>query len=295
MLIHDLELAQVYESDDCRTVPIDGTRFAGIQTFGEWRVLDIVTGMSESLKTFATKNADLSKSILEGIAIADATELDEGIDDKQSLKAIFLAGAGGVGKSSIAAAAFGGEGFKEINLDPRFETLLNKAGVPLGQCLKRNDLYQDAASLRDKEKRQYRDRRLGLIIDGTAKHYESVHDSVSMLEEIGYDCYMVFIDVSLDRAIRGNQKRAERGGRDVGKENIETAWKGANANKEAYKRLFGPRYFEFDNTEEVSPDEFKKIIVPKVRKLFGNKILAAPIQNPIGKAWIEEQKRLAKM
>jgi shikimate kinase len=286
MRVHDQELSKVYESDGCQLAPIEGTRFSGVRVDGAWRVLDTVIGVSESVESFAAKDAALSNALLE--IIADATVLDEGIDDKHILKAIFMCGSGGSGKTSMATAAFGGEGLKVINLDHHFEKMLTQAGIPLSQCSKHGDLYQDAAWMRDKEKRHYSNQRLGLLIDSTGKDALAVTNAVSALEERGYDCYMLFVSTSLDKALARNEKRAQEGGRNVAPVALEKAWKQANANIPTFKSLFGPRFFQFDNDEDLSKEDFQKVLTPKLLKI-GNKILSAPLQNPIGKAWIKSQ------
>ena len=46
-----------------------------------------------------------------------------------------------------------------------------------------------------------------MIIDGTGDDYAKIADNKSRLEEIGYDCYMVFINTSMEIALHRNNTR----------------------------------------------------------------------------------------
>ena len=57
------------------------------------------------------------------------TELQEGVYDPNILKAFFLAGGPGSGKSYVVRKTTGGLGMKIVNSDVHFERLLKQAGL----------------------------------------------------------------------------------------------------------------------------------------------------------------------
>ena len=74
--------------------------------------------------------------------------INEGVYDPNILKAIFLAGGPGSGKSSVANTIFGVDnimkstsatGLKQVNSDPAFEMFLKKAGVDPKNLAKMTD------------------------------------------------------------------------------------------------------------------------------------------------------------
>ena len=59
------------------------------------------------------------------------SELQEGVYDPNILKAFFLAGGPGSGKSYVVRRTTGGLGMKVVNSDDAFEKLLKDAGLSL--------------------------------------------------------------------------------------------------------------------------------------------------------------------
>ena len=49
--------------------------------------------------------------------------------------------------------------------------------------------------------------RLGMVIDGTGRDYDKINYQVGLLKQLGYDCYMVFVNTSLDVALERNRRR----------------------------------------------------------------------------------------
>ena len=52
--------------------------------------------------------------------------------------------------------------------------------------------------------------RLGLIIDGTGHKYKKIREQKMELEEIGYDCFMVFVHTDLEIAQQRNMERPRK-------------------------------------------------------------------------------------
>jgi len=215
--------------------------------------------------------------------------LTEGLEDPHLLKAIFLAGAGGSGKSAIAQAMLGGRGLKVVSTDANLERFMKAAGEPLSKVGQRYDLFTKARDAAQMELRQYATRRLGLIIDGTGWAYDRVATPAKKLHDLGYDAYMVFVTTSLEKALERNQKRKEEGGRFVPDSYVEDAWRGAHRNMEKYKRLFGKRNFwTIKNEKDIPEQQWVALVKPMLYRL-GQKILNRPLRNKKGREWLKLQ------
>ena len=162
--------------------------------------------------------------------------LNEGARDPGIFKAVFLAGGPGSGKSYVAQKLFGipekfnvsKTGLKMVNQDSELEMLLKKYYGTTDLDIMPDELFQDltgvdrngddvdydtsglrkfAKSLSAERLRLYTKGRLGVIIDGTGHKYSSVKEKKKKLEALGYDCFMVFVNTSLEVAKENNRKR----------------------------------------------------------------------------------------
>ena len=144
--------------------------------------------------------------------------LTEGVFDKGILKAVFMAGGPGSGKSYVAGQIFGipkkinvsMSGLKSVNSDTEFEFLLKKYGFEtfgtgkldidkwpdeVFDMIAGGDEDSEAMPLRKKAKLMTKDRkekymegRLGMIIDGTGHDYTKLKKEKDQLTKMGYDC-----------------------------------------------------------------------------------------------------------
>ena len=138
-------------------------------------------------------------------------ELQEGLYDPNIFKAFFLAGGPGSGKSYVVGRTTGGTGLKSVNSHDAFEHLLKKAGLSL-KMPKRETEPRDVVRGRAKDitaakKANYLEGRLGLVIDGTGRDYDKIANQKAILQQLGYDCYMIFVNTSLDVALERNKRR----------------------------------------------------------------------------------------
>lgn len=215
--------------------------------------------------------------------------LGEGEKGTTQLRAVLVLGSGGSGKTKVAQEMFGGSGMKNINPDTHLERLMKKAGEPLDKVGARYDLFSKARDLKNVEFDQYAKRRLGLVLDLTGWNYARVADPVEKLRKLGYSCYGVFVSTSLDTALRRNKARGDAGGRAVPDSYVKDAHDGAHANVDKFQSLFGPgRFFLIDNDADLSAGAWRQSVAPKLRKI-GRKILADPIIEPAGLAFLASQ------
>ena len=246
--------------------------------------------------------------------------IEEGARDPGIFKAIFLAGGPGSGKSFVAQKLFGipekinvsKTGLKMVNQDQELELLLkkyfdttdidnmpdelfvdltgsDKAGNPVDYDT--SGLRAYAKSLSKERLRLYTNGKLGVIIDGTGHKYKSVARKKKNLEKLGYDCYMVFVNTSLDVAMERNEERD----RVVPSGIVKKSWQDVQNNLGAFQGLFGGTNFLIvSNNKKLSdaqiPKHFKMLVSKGIDKFLGR----AP-KNPIAKKWLRREKKFQKV
>ena len=81
--------------------------------------------------------------------------------------------------------------------------------------------------------------RLGLVIDSTARDVNKIETGLSALKRLGYDCYMIFVNTSLDVALARNASRD----RTVPVDIVKKSHKQIQQNMGKLQRLFGMKNF----------------------------------------------------
>ena len=238
--------------------------------------------------------------------------LTEGIFDKGILKAVFMAGGPGSGKSYVAGQIFGipkkvnvsMSGLKSVNSDTEFEFLLKKYGFEtfgtgkldidkwpdeVFDMIAGGDEDSEAMTLRKKAKLMTKDRkekymegRLGMIIDGTGHNYAKLKKEKDQLTKMGYDCYMVFVNTSLKVAKQRNKERTRRLPEDI----LVKSWKDVQKNLGAFQSLFGGNFVIVDNSKFLKPEDAQAKFGRLVKKYIG-KFIKKPIRNVVGKKWVK--------
>ena len=165
--------------------------------------------------------------------------INEGVYDPGIFKAFFLAGGPGSGKTFVTQSAFAGTGLKLVNSDVKFERDLKKANLSLKmpdeEKYFRDRIRQSAKEFAGKQMDTYLKGRLGMIVDSTARDYPSIQRQYNLLRNIGYDCYMIFVNTSLDVALERNRTRS----RSIPEYIVQKSWKGVQANMGAFQKVFG--------------------------------------------------------
>ena len=216
-------------------------------------------------------------------------ELQEGVYDPNIFKAFFLAGGPGSGKSYVVRQTTGGTGLKIVNSDDDFERLLAKANLslkmPASEEEPRNKVRARAKDLTQMRKDNYLAGRLGLIIDGTGRDFGKIQKQKAGLEQLGYDCYMIFVNTSLDTALQRNTMRP----RSVPTPIVTKSWKDVQSNIGQFNNLFKGNMIIVDNND-ADEDVFKSVW-KRVRGLLGRKV-----KNKRAQDWIsmEMQKKRRK-
>ena len=235
-------------------------------------------------------------------------EIEEGVNDPNILKAVFLAGGPGSGKSTVAKHLFGMPtpgfttgGLKNVNSDRFFEFVLKKQGLSTDLASMSPEEFERTTvgpeSPRGRAKQAYETAealylggRLGMLIDGTGADVRKIQAYVDKLQnEFGYDTYMVFVSTPMEVALERNNNRERKLPRHI----VEDSWKKSQKAKEFYKKMFGNRFIEVIN-DKSTPKGQPLDIDPQASKAV-DKFLAQPINNPIGKKWIQAQMKAKKV
>jgi cytidylate kinase len=231
--------------------------------------------------------------------------MKEGVYDPGILKAVFMAGGPGSGKSFTAKTIFGGDpkstsslgttsGLKFVNSDPAFEKFLHDAGISpkdLGSMPKDEfevltdpsnpeSIRSRASSVKKRQQKAFTgpDTKLGVIIDGTGDDYKKLARKKQELEDLGYDTYMVFVNTSLEVAQERNAKRDRVLPTDL----VEEIWSDVQQNLGAFQNLFGANNIVIVDNTVYGP-------LPEAIQKAVNSFLAQPIKNRIGRQWIENE------
>lgn len=231
--------------------------------------------------------------------------IQEGVYDPGILKAFFMAGGPGSGKSYVATEIFDfpkgavssvsyATGLKLVNNDNAFEKGLKDAGYSpsdLAKLATDPEEWAKVMTIRDRAKRitkkfqeNYITSRLGQVIDGTGKDYNKIRGHRELYKDMGYDTYMVFVNTSLEIALERNQMRERK----LEDKMVAKMWKEVQDNLGKFQKLFGA-----DKMLIVDNSEYGGDVLSQIEKQI-SKNMATPIENPLGKLWIREELRLKK-
>ena len=213
--------------------------------------------------------------------------INEGVYDPGIFKAFFLAGGPGSGKTFVTASAFSGTGLKVVNSDKAFEKGLKQANLSLKMPDEeeyfRNIVRQRAKTTATSMLDTYIKGRLGLVIDATGRDLDLVQRQHSMLRNLGYDCYMVFVNTSLDVALERNKNRP----RSIPDYIVKTNWNGVQSNIGSFQRIFSPnKMLIVDNNR--SEKELVTQTLNTASKFIRSKLTTKP-ENGIALSWIKKE------
>jgi shikimate kinase len=195
--------------------------------------------------------------------------------DKGILKAIFVVGIPGAGKSYTIKRLYGTISPVVVNTDKATEFLSKKLNIP-----SKNETWpiikNDAQRITKSQLFHYLNGLLPLFIDGTSNDVSNILNRVGILESIGYDVGMVFINVSLDTAIKRVEERAKKINRYVNLDFIKRTFDISQENKNYFKNKFD-FFYEVNNDENEMTDEVLNKVFKKVTNFYNSEL-----KNPVG-------------
>ena len=206
--------------------------------------------------------------------------ITEGVYDPNIFKAFFLAGGPGSGKSWVSERTLSGMGLKVINSDNLFARALEKESMSLNMAttdekeIARRDAIRTKAKARTGVQLKLAlEGRLGLILDSTARDVARIESEANTMKFIGYDVHMVFVNTSLEVALKRNQMRARKLPDAV----VISSHKQIQQNIGKLQNLFGTSNFiVVDNNkpaEDVNPKVYKAIRRMVTRKPTSNQAI----------------------
>jgi len=218
--------------------------------------------------------------------------INEGVYDPGIFKAFFLAGGPGSGKSFVTASAFAGTGLKLVNSDVKFEKDLRKLGMsmkmPDQEAYFRDIIRKGAKQFAGRQLDSYLKGRLGVIVDSTGRDYGNISSQVNMLKHIGYDCYMIFVNTSLDVALQRNKSRE----RSIPEYITKKSWQKVQLNMGAFQRVFGPaKMLIVDNSRDEK--ELVTKTLSTASRFIRSRLRTKP-ENRTAMAWIKRELELKK-
>ena len=218
--------------------------------------------------------------------------LREGVYDPGIFKAFFLAGGPGSGKTFVTRSAFAGTGLKLVNSDAAFERAMKKAGLSLkmpdAEEYFRSIVRAKAKITTATQLDTYMQGRLGLVIDATGRDLSVINTQKRMLDQIGYDSYMIFVNTSLEVALERNKNRP----RSIPEYIVTNSWNGVQRNIGQFQRMFSPnRMLIVDNNR--SEKELVTITLNTAAKFIRSQLRQSP-QNLTAKQWIANELQAKK-
>ena len=125
--------------------------------------------------------------------------------------------------------------------------------------------------------------RLGLVIDATGRDINVINNQKSMLDLVGYDSYMIFVNTSLEVALERNKNRP----RSIPEYIVKDSWNGVQANIGKFQRIFSPnRFLIVDNNK--SEKELVTLTLNTASKFITSQLRTKP-QNLTAKQWIANE------
>ena len=273
---------------------------------------DDVSGMSASkMRAYAEKNdydnfkegvpsrsnADklkLFKAVKKGMGIVEETLpnymiedlITEGVYDPGVFKAVFLMGGAGAGKSTVVKElGLQALGLKVVNTDKAFESGLKKAGLSLdlrgADFTKVDPIRKKARDITAKNFDAYLGNRLGMIFDTTATDTTRIKKYKKLLDAIGYESKMIYVNVSLDNAQKRNASRPRK----LPAEIVQSEWEKSQKNVATFRSMFKKDFVEVMNDDDLDT------LVKKANKLYSKLLTwsSAFPGNKLATKWREQQ------
>jgi len=199
-------------------------------------------------------------------------KITESIEDKGILKAIFLAGGPGAGKSyTLTKISSGDISPRIVNTDKFTEYLQGDNVIENSQLLTEKQLYLYLNSM------------LPLFVDSTSTHSKNIIKRSGILQSLGYDTGMLFINTSLETSLNRVKERNKNvpPSRKVSLDWAKEAHERVATSKKFYRSRF-PFFYEINNDEGELTDTVILKAYNKVKGFYND-----TLDNPEGQRTIK--------
>lgn len=208
--------------------------------------------------------------------------LQESINDKGILKAIFVVGMPGAGKSYTVSNLKGQVSPKVVNTDVALEFLSKKTKIPANSETWKTVFRDSTKKMTATMLYNYINGMLPLFIDGTSNDASNVLSRAGILESLGYDVGMIFIDTDIEVAKQRAIERAEKIGRTVDPTFIDKVYKESEANKKYFQSKFS--FFKvYENNGQGLDNDLMQKLFKQVQGFY-----TEDVQNPVGTRNLEK-------
>jgi hypothetical protein len=246
---------------------------------------------------------ELMHDVRKGMGIKEDLDIEfeelltEGVHDKGIFKAVFLAGGPGSGKDYVLDNTLAGHGMTEINSDKALEFLMDKKGLnktmPASEKVARDVERGKAKNMTELRQRLALHGRNGIIVNGTGDDAEKIKKIKGRLEELGYDTAMIMVNTRDEVSASRNVERGQRGGRSVPETVRKQKWQSVQDSRADLAKLFGDKYVEFDNSEDLRSAK-PEIVQAKKEEMLNiykgvQKFIKTPPKAPQAKDWIGQE------
>lgn len=172
-------------------------------------------------------------------------QLQESVNDKGLFKAVFVTGIPGAGKSyTTQQLTDGAIQPKVVNSDKMFEFLGKQGKIDVADDMSWHDVSDTVEHTTKAMLTNYVNGMLPLFVDSTNASPAAILRRKGILESLGYDCSLVWINVDLQVAVA----RAEKRERHVPEPFIRAAWEQAVMSK---KYIVG----KFDHVQQINNND----------------------------------------
>jgi predicted kinase len=208
--------------------------------------------------------------------------VSESINDKGILKAVFVIGLPGAGKSYTVKQMRGTVSPKVVNTDTAAEFLGSKWNKKISSE-NWHEFKDTAHRITKKALLNYLDGMLPLFIDGTSNDVSNILHRIGILESLGYDVGVVFVNTSFETALARAEARAKENGRIVDTDFIKQVQR-QNRENASYLKSKVSFFKEVDN--DGSGELTDKEMLEAFRRVQG--FFSEPVQNPVGKRVLKQ-------
>lgn len=238
---------------------------------------------------------ELYDDVRKGQTMKEEVEyLTEHVHDAGIFKAIHLAGTPGSGKDFVLKKALDGHGLTEVDADTALKHLVDhqsSKGAPTHK----------AKSIRELRQRLALHGRNGLIINHNSANASQTKKIKDMLDELGYENKMVFVDAADNVSRNRNVERGQSGGRMIPEKQRAEKWRKAQDARVALSKMFGgEHYHEFNNDEDLRHNADPEVQGQKTSELEDlhktiKKFTQTPPKHPVAQEWVYKNiSKLAK-